>query len=405
MSIYDRFGVTPLINATGSVTRLGGAPMPPEVLAAFHEAAGEACSLEQLQAAASREISRHTGADAGLVTAGCAAGLTLGTAAILAELDLGKMERLPRVADGRCEFLIAREQRSGYDHAVRAAGGTLVEVGFNEIVSNAGVRRTEVWEYLAALTDKTAGIVYVAAPDSRPRLADLVQAAQARALPVLVDAAGEVLPRRSIPELVATGADLIAFSGGKAIRGPQSTGVLCGRAMLIMSAGLQMLDMDDHPELWNPPAPWIEKSLLPGIPRHGIGRGFKVSKEEIAALLVALDLFYSGAYDAWRPRYLSWLEDIAAAVPALSQTRLLNPTDGERFPTLEVRVDETHLNRSAYDVCRSLRHGSPPIYVGHGQLSEGVLVIHPLCLTEERAGIIARRLVEELSPAPAESPR
>ncbi|RPI83541.1 MAG: selenocysteine synthase, partial [Planctomycetaceae bacterium] len=129
MSIFERFGVAPVINATGSVTRLGGAPLPSAVLDAFRDAAAEACSLEQLQSAASTQIARWTGAPAGIVTAGCAAGLTLGTAAILARLDLGAMERLPRTKGLPAEFLIAREQRSGYDHAVRAAGARLVEVG------------------------------------------------------------------------------------------------------------------------------------------------------------------------------------------------------------------------------------------------------------------------------------
>src|SRR5262245_55317486 len=128
MSIYDRFGVTPIINASGSVTRLGGAPMPPAVLQAFQEAAGESVSLEQLQAAASRRIAEVTGAEAGLVTAGSAAALTLGTAAILAGNDLGRMEKLPHCDGFPDEFIVAREQRSGYDHAVRAAGARLVEV-------------------------------------------------------------------------------------------------------------------------------------------------------------------------------------------------------------------------------------------------------------------------------------
>ena len=310
MSIYNQHNLEPIINASGAVTRLGGAPMPAAVLEAFVAAAGEWVPLEQLQAAASRRIATLTETEAGLVTAGSAAAMTLGTAAILTGYDLGRMEQLPHCDGFPHEFLIAREQRSGYDHAIRAAGARLREVGFNEIVSNAGVRRTEPWEYEAAISDQTAGIVYVHAPDSRPELEDVVAIGRKHGLPVLVDAAGELPPRSNLTAIAASGADLVAFSGGKGIRGPQSTGILCGRRDLITAAALQMLDMDDHPELWEPPADFIDRKQLAGIPRHGIGRILKVSKEEIVALLTALDLFVSGAYDKDFARFQSYLEAI-----------------------------------------------------------------------------------------------
>src|SRR5439155_9501825 len=196
------------------------APMPAAVLQAFAEAAAQCVPLDALQAAASRMIAEVTGAEAGLVTAGAAAALTLGTAAILTGYDPGRMERLPHADGFPHEFVIAREQRSGYDHAVRAAGAKLVEVGFNEIVANAGVRRTEAWEYEAAFGPNTAGVVYVYAPTSQPPLAEVVERAHRCGLPVLVDAAGELPPRKNLSAIAAMGADLVAFSGGKAIRGP-----------------------------------------------------------------------------------------------------------------------------------------------------------------------------------------
>ncbi len=399
MTIYERFGVMPIINASGSVTRLGGAPMPEAVLSAFREAAAEAVSLEQLQAAASRCIAQTTGTEAGLVTAGSAAALTLGTAAILTGYDLAKMERLPHCEGFPHEFVIAREQRSGYDHAVRAAGARLVEVGFNEIVANAGVRRTEAWEYEAAFGPNTAGVVYVFSPTSQPPLAEVVERAHRYRLPVLVDAAGELPPRSNLKVIAATRADLVAFSGGKAIRGPQSTGILCGRRELIASAAVQMLDMDDHFELWNPPADFVDKSQLGGIPRHGIGRTMKVSKEEIIALLTALELFASGAYNADLQAFRSYLELIAGQLHDLPvRCAILDKGDGESLPMLEVTIDETRIGRSAIDVCRRLRQGTPPVYVSHGRLAQGILVINPLCLNAERSEILGRRLREELSP-------
>ena len=106
------------------------------------------------------------------------------------------------------------------------------------------------------------------------------------------DAAGELPPRSNLRSIAATGADLVAFSGGKSIRGPQSTGILCGRRDLIGAAVAQLLDMDDHLELWNPPASLIDKTTLCGIPRHGIGRGFKVSKEEIIRVACGVTAFH-----------------------------------------------------------------------------------------------------------------
>src|SRR5262245_28571605 len=141
MNIFEELGLEPIINVSGMVTRLGGAPMPEPVLDAFRAAAYESIPLARLQGAASRRIAGATGAEAGLVTAGAAAGLTLGAAAILTGFDLSRMEQLPHCRGFPDEFVVAREQRNGYDHAVRAAGARLVEVGFHEPIAGAGVRR------------------------------------------------------------------------------------------------------------------------------------------------------------------------------------------------------------------------------------------------------------------------
>jgi L-seryl-tRNA(Ser) seleniumtransferase len=396
VSIFARWGLEPIVNASGSVTRLGGAPMPAAVLEAFRAAAGECVPLDELQAAASARIARLTGAEAGLVTAGAAAALTLGAAAVLAGHDPGRMERLPESDGFANEFVVAREQRNGYDHAVRAAGAILVEVGLNEIVAGSGVRRTESWEYAAAFGPATAGVLYVHDPRARPPLAEVVRLAHARGLPVLVDAAGELPPRSNLRDLIGAGADLVAFSGGKAIRGPQATGILCGRRDLISSAALQMLDLDDHPELWEPPAGLILRERLPGLPRQGIGRALKTSKEQIAALLVALELFASGAYDAELDAMRRRLESVAAALAGLPVRCRIIAADGESAPLLHVET-----GADAFDVCRRLRRGRPPVQVGHGLLHEGALVIHPLHLDDAGTAVLARRLREELEKGSA----
>ena len=405
MEIYEQLGVESVINATGPVTRLGGAPMWPAVREAYVKAAGAAVSLEALHAAASQRIAELTGTQAALVTSGSAAALTLGTAAILTGSDLARMEQLPCCDGFPDAFVVAREQRSGYDHAVRAAGARLVDVGFNEVVAGAGVRRTEAWEYEAAFGANTAGVLYVHGVDAHPRLQEVVERAHRRGIPVLVDAAAELPPRANLTAIAATGADLVAFSGGKAIRGPQATGILCGRRDLIGAAAVQMLDMDDHFALWDPPNHWIDKSKLGGIPRHGIGRGLKVAKEEIVALLTALELFVSGAYEDDLDRWRAWLGRITDGLaPAGVVCTRIEDDNGERPTLLEVEIDETVVGRSALEVCRSLRKGHPPIYIGHGRLDQDILVIHPMCLDEASVDILIQRVRDELRPPNAEAP-
>ncbi|MCE9531364.1 MAG: aminotransferase class V-fold PLP-dependent enzyme [Planctomycetes bacterium] len=399
MSIYDDFGLKPIINASGAVTRLGGAPMPDAVLQAFTAAARESVPLDELQGVASRTIAEATGAEAGLVTSGAAGALMLGTAAILTGYDLGRMERLPRCDGFPYELVVAREQRNGYDHAVRAAGAKLVEVGFNEIVAGAGVRRTERWEYEAACGPMTAGILYVYDPKTQPPLAEVVDLAHRRGLPVLVDAAGELPPRSNLRSILATGADLVCFSGGKAIRGPQATGILCGRRDLIGPAAVQMLDMDDHFELWEPPIDLIDKAKLAGIPRHGIGRALKVSKEQIVALLTALKLFADGAYLAELPNQRRWLEKIASGLKGVPGTCVIHQSaDDESLSILEIALGKASGKNSALEVCRRLRRGNPPVFVGHGLLHENKLTINPLHLNDQRTAVLVERLREELSP-------
>lgn len=371
--------------------------MPAEVLEAYTLAARECVALDQVQSLASRVLGEVTGAEAGLVTTGACAALTLGTAAILARYDLRRMEKLPFTEDFAHDFLVAREQRNGYDHAVRAAGARLVEVGFHELVAGSGVRRVETWEYESAMGPTVAGILYVYDPDSQPPLQEVVAMAHAHQIPVLVDAAGELPPRENLRRLTATGADLIAFSGGKAIRGPQGTGILCGKKELIGSALLQMLDMDDHFCLWDPPEP-IDRSRLRGLPRQGIGRGFKVSKEQILSLLTALKLFVCEGYREERISKEKLLQQVTARLrTSPCRCHLEVPADGESMPTLQVQLDEVRLGRSAWEVCASLRRGTPAIHVGQALLAKGTLVIHPLHLDEESTRLLADRLLEEMS--------
>ena len=271
MSVYaSASAFRTVINACGTVTRLSGGRMHPEVAAAMVAASGECVDMVELQAGACRVITRITGAQAGIVTSGASAGILLGAAACLAGLDPARMNRLPDVADGRNEFIVVRSQRNMYDRALLVAGGRIVEVGIPDRYSGPGVRDAAAWEIAAAITPNTAGIYYLAHPQSLPPLADVAAVAREHGIPLLVDAAAQLPPADNLRRFLAQGADLVAFSGGKAIGGPQASGILCGRADLVGSALLQMLDLDVFPDLWRAPAEFapLRATARPAASRH-----------------------------------------------------------------------------------------------------------------------------------------
>jgi L-seryl-tRNA(Ser) seleniumtransferase len=383
MSVYARFGVPTLINAAGTVTRLSGGHMHPEVLAAMRDAASACVDMVALQAGASRVIARVTGAESGIVTSGASAALLLGAAACLAGLDSARMNQLPHVPDGRNEIIIVRSQRNMYDRALTVAGGRIVEVGIPDRYSGPGVRDAAPWEIEAAITPHTVAICYLAQPQSRPLLAEVVSVAHAHALPVLVDAAAQLPPQENLRRFLTEGADLVAFSGGKAIGGPQASGLLAGRGDLVASALIQMLDLDLFADTWNPPDEFARLRQLRGLPLHGIGRSCKVGKEEIVGLLVALERFVATNEAA---QQAAWRDILQAVVAAAEGTSFRLTILDRAVPLLEVRApDATALavRLAVYD---------PPIHCSVGRREGNVLVISPAALTLGDAAVIGAAL-------------
>jgi len=399
MGIYQELGIQPIINLYGPATRLSGSLMEPPVSEAMFQAAQESVRMDQLQAAASHIIAEITGAEAGYVTAGAAAGLTLGTAACMTGLDVARMNRLPETIGMPNEVIIPREHRSGYDHAIRAAGAYLVEVGMNEVFSGAGVRGTEAWEIEAAITDRTAAIAYFYHLGSKSSLKEVINVGKKHHIPVIVDAAAQLPPAENLRKFISLGADLVCYSGGKAIRGPQSSGILCGRRDLIASAALQNLDLDEDFCTWDPPPSLIPKEQMRGLPRHGIGRGLKVAKEEIVALLVALQLFTKEKCREDATRFQGLLERIASHLQRVPhvEAQITTTTTGSAFPLLQIKLNETELRQSAFQISKGLKNGTPPIYANTVLLSEGILIINPMNLNKELADIVAQRMVDVLS--------
>jgi D-glucosaminate-6-phosphate ammonia-lyase len=388
--IYDTLGVAPIINAAGTNTRLSGGMMAPEVTAAMAEAATACVDMLDLQAAASRAIAEATGAEAGIVTAGASAALLLGAAACMAHLDIGAMDALPE-APSRADFVMARSQRNMYDRAIRVAGGRIVEVGIPDRFSGAGVRDATASELAAAISPRTAGILWVAQPWSEPALPDVARVAQAAGVPVLVDAAAQLPPATNLRRFVEEGADLVAFSGGKAIGGPQSSGILAGRRDLVASALLQMLDLDLPEAQFRLPREFAGNATLDRLPQHGIGRSCKAGKEEIVGLLVALRRFVAEGDEARSARLRARLEAVCAAmgdVPGL----VPEITRGA-VPLLLLRQADAAAARAAEARLRAHR---PAIHVNQGRLREGVLVVNPLALADRDLPVLGAALREVL---------
>ncbi len=389
--VYEKLGVRPLINGRSFSTKAGGCALPKEVLDAMREA-GECCvRMDELQSAASEVIARATGAEAGIVTSGAAAALTLGTAACLARLDVNRMNRLPDTTGISDEFIVHRAHRNDYDHAVRAAGAKFVDVGFGYY--------TFAYEVESAINVRTAGLYYQAGVNQGViPLDEFAAIAHRHSLPVLVDAAAEMPPGSNLKSLIAAGADLVAFSGGKHIQGPQSTGILCGRRDLILSAALQHQDMDVFPETW-PLRSLIENGTVAGPPHHGIGRGFKVSKEEIVGLVTALELYQTRDFTAERARWTADMECVAAGVrdlPGVSARLQYPQPNGREVPSAVIRIDAAVAGANAHAVINALQSGDPPICVFEKLAGSGEIVVFPEALRPGDAAIIARRLREVL---------
>jgi D-glucosaminate-6-phosphate ammonia-lyase len=389
MNIYEQFGIQRIINARSFSTKLGGTRLPDDVLEAMRQAAQCCVRMDELQDAASRVIAEATGAEAGIVTSGAAAALTLGTAACLAGFDVSRMNRLPDTAGIPCEVVVHRSHRNDYDHALRAAGARFVEVGFSYY--------TFPYEVEQAIAENTAALYYQAGGDGHVMpLSEFTAIAHRHAKPVIVDAAAELPPENNLRAYIEAGADLVAFSGGKHLHGPQSTGILCGRSDLIFSAALQHQDMDVFPESW-PLRSLIAEGKIAGPPHHGIGRGFKVGKEEIIGLMTALRRYPLRDVEAERIRWKADMELIVEAAKDLSGVDArIRFSSGRSVPHAVVSVDASIAGIDANRVITSLQEGNPAIFVFEHSGNQGTIVFMPEALGTGEAEIVARRLREIL---------
>lgn len=390
-TVYDELDVPRVVNGAGTRTRVGGTRIRPDAVAAMTRAAESFAMIEDLQARASRSIAEATGAQAGYVVTGAAAGLTMATAACMAGGDPVAMDQLPTTEGLPDEVVMPLVHSNAYDRALRAAGAQIVTVGTNDRQLGAGSSSLEPWEVRAAIGDRTAALVLV--PRGDLPLEPAIEVARSEGVPVVVDAAGLLPPRRNLSRFVDLGADLVVFSGGKGIRGPQSTGAIAGRRDLITSIAAQQLDMDAMAATWEPPSTLLDPGAFEGVPRHGLGRGFKVGKEELVGFIRAFEDFVqgddTGDYADWDARAHRIGERLAEAGFAVDYP------GGDRegvVTTVSVTVDPDYTGVTARELVSALVQEDPRVVVGDRDIASGRITVDPRSLSEVEADYLVDRI-------------
>jgi D-glucosaminate-6-phosphate ammonia-lyase len=366
---FRELGVRPFINAAGTYTAMTASLMPDEVMEAINYAAKHYVMLDELQDKVGERIAKLVHAEAAMVTSGAASALTLGTAAVLTGLDRQKMVDLPNLATMKSEVIIQKSHRFGYDHAVRNCGVRLVEVETREDLER-------------AVNDKTAMMLFYNNnnPEGRIRDEEFVQLGKKHGIPTFNDAAADVPPVENLWKYTKMGFDLVTFSGGKGIRGPQSAGLLLGRKDLIAAARLN-------------------------APPNGntVGRGMKVNKEEIVGMLAALELYLERDHARDQKEFEKRAETIRAAATAVPGVRaeVFVPEVANHVPHLRVGWDAAARPVTAAAVVTAMRNGEPSIAI---RSENDVLVIGVWMMRPGEDKIVARRLRQVLEqPATAAS--
>ena len=365
---FRELGVRPFINAAGTYTVLTASLMQPEVVEAIEYASKRYVPLNDLHDAIAKRLAERLGVEGVMITSGAAAALTLGTAACVAGKNPDWIRRLPDLAatDMKSEVIVQRAHRYGYDHAVRNCGVRMVEVETRE-------------ELEAAISGRTAMMLFFndADPRGQIKVDEFVALGKKHGVPTFNDAAADVPPTENLTRYNKMGFDLVTYSGGKGIRGPQSAGLLLGRKDLIEAARMNSSPNGDT-----------------------IGRGFKVNKEEMLGMMVAVEMYLSrdadGEWKEWERR----AETIVAAAtrqPAV-KAEVYVPPIANHVPTVRLTWKLADLSVTAADLRRQLKEGEPSIEIvpGGSQAAAGdqEVSIGIWQMQRGEADIVARRLRE-----------
>jgi L-seryl-tRNA(Ser) seleniumtransferase len=366
-SVYEQLGVTPVINARGNNTVLGGSTPSARVRRAMQDAERYYVDMQQLLERSGAVIADLLGAEAAYVTPGAAAALALGTAACMTGTDQDRVARLPDTTGMPATVLIQAGHHYHYEHVVTVPGAKLVEVG--------DASGTSAAQLEAALGRSVAAILFPAHLDGSPgtlSLAEVIATAHARGVPVLVDAAGRVYPLDKFRGYARQGADLVAF-GAKYIGALNASGILCGRRDLVEAAALQGF-------IGFETAAW-EKSF---------GRPMKVDRQTIVAVVTALQEWLETDHDARIAGYERRLRAMAAELEGAPGVSLsIVHGDGPAPCVLRLSFDPGRARHDAEGIVKALLTGSPAIAVGH---HGDAVTINPVTLRDEDDSVVISRL-------------
>lgn len=365
MGIYEELGIKPIINASATLTKLGGSRMPGEVLEAIHAAAGSFIDLPLFQALVGDRIAELTQNDAAFVSSGAAGGIVFAVATFMAapnEPDPMAYPMLKGVTKN--EVIVFASQRNGYDFAILQTGASIVACD------------DTLDAFESTITGRTACLVWFAGAlaAKSPPIEDVIAIAKKHHVPVLVDAAAQIPPVSSLWHYTKVlGCEGVVFSGGKGIRGPQAAGLVLGTRKLI--AGCRRLSP----------------------PTHGIGRPMKVGKEELAGMLAAVQYTLDQDEDAILEGYESivqnWIEDLAGIVGVTTE-RGFPSEAGQPHARAIVRLD-AGFRKTRDQVVDELKTGD--VWIEVSALEPNAIALNPQTLTHEEAGIVSARLRQVLT--------
>lgn len=367
--LFKEFGVRTFINAAGTLTYMTGSLMHDEVLEAINYSAKEFCMLDELQDKVGEKIAKMVHAEAAVVTSGAFSGMTLGLAGILTGMDEKKVRELPHLeyTGMKSEVICQASHDIVYNQALTNTGCKIVRVETADDVAKAVSDRTALMHFLHIESDK-----------GKIQHEEWVALGKKHGIPTSIDIAADVPPVSNLWRFNDMGFDFVVISGGKAIRGPQSAGLLMGKKNIIAAARLSM-----------PPRGF------------NIGRGMKINKEEILGMYVALEKYINNDHDKeWKEweQKLSLVNDSVRSVPGVT-AEVHVPALGNHTPTLKISWDTSKVKITAKDLREKLRNESPSIEVGGG--SENSVNVTVFMLKPEQEKIVASRLKEVLKQATA----